>query len=475
MTAATLWSWLDQALGRGLTFGTSILLARLLTPADFGIVSFAMVLIGGLSLVQDLGATAALVHNRERPERLAGTALTLNLVAASLLFGALALLAPLINLGGQPGEATNVARALGVGILISAAGQVQVALVIRDLAFGRKLFLDIAPLAVSGATSISLALMGFGAWSLVWGYLARTITSTALLWGLASLRPLPRFDRAVVKELLSYGGHISIGTLVGFLAANGDNAIVGHQLGPSELGLYAVAFTIGSLPAVLVSVPASAPLFSAYCRLREDPVALRNTFRDTLSVVSAAATGIAVMLVIAAPGLVPTLLGEKWAGVIFPLQIIAVYGVAYALKQPYSALVKAMGRPDLDWKMGLFALVVLVPSMVFGTRFGIAGVATAQLVVGVATVPLVAAVGLNLLGLPAWSMIRVLWSPFVAAAVAVGAAIVSLDALARAGLNGSIGTISVALAAGLAYACLTLALNPRFARLALRAVRAVGG
>src|SRR4051812_3597317 len=122
MTTATLWSWLDQALGRGLTFATSIFLARLLTPADFGVVSFAMVLIGALSLVQDLGATAALVHNRERPERLAGTALTLNLAAATLLFAALALLAPLVNLAGQPGEAANVARVLGIGILISAAG-----------------------------------------------------------------------------------------------------------------------------------------------------------------------------------------------------------------------------------------------------------------------------------------------------------------------------------------------------------------
>jgi O-antigen/teichoic acid export membrane protein len=176
------WATLAFVAARALSYGSNLVLARLLAPADFGLVSFAMIFIGASALLQDLGVAAAIVHSGRDPRAVAGTALTINVVAALALFGVVVLATPLVASMQADPATPMVLIALAVTVVITAFGSVQNALLTKQLAYRRKFWPDSVPYAVGGAVSVVMALYGFGVWSLVVGNLLRVSTSCSGCW-----------------------------------------------------------------------------------------------------------------------------------------------------------------------------------------------------------------------------------------------------------------------------------------------------
>lgn len=462
-----LWVFLAVLAARFLGFGTSLVLARLLDPADFGLVSFAMVMIGAFTLLQDLGVPAAIIYGKRDINAVAGTALTINVAAALLLFGVTVLCTPLLTQVAGDIAIAPVSIALAFGLVISSFSSVQSALFVKDLAFRRKFLPDVVPYIVSGVLSISLALSGFGVWSLVAGQLTRAAVTTILMWRLSVVRPWPRFDWTVAVELLRYGKHVSVTSVIGFVGLNVDYFLIGYFLGPSNLGLYTMAFNIAIIPSTIISQIVSRVTFPAYSRLRDEPSALLDLFSDVFSVVCALCIPMTIAIYVTAPALVSLVLGDKWLGVVEPLRILTVYSAIRCVEWTFPSVYKAVGRPDAEWKVIVLKVSVLIPAILALVGYGITGVAIAQAIVAAVIIPVAALIFARVLGVSIWWLWCRLWPQLAGAAcMAMIVMLGQMDSPVRPVLNLPAG-IGVLTVVGLAaYAAVLLSLDPRLATLA---------
>ncbi|HEV8636016.1 MAG TPA: lipopolysaccharide biosynthesis protein [Chloroflexota bacterium] len=464
-----LWVLLAFAVSRLLGFASNLVLARLLSPTEFGLVSFAMIAIGAFTLLQDLGTPAAIVYGRRDVREVGGTALTINLAAALALFLVLGLAAPELAALGGDAAIGPIVTALALGLVVSAIGSVQSAALVKELALRRKFLPDVVPLIASGVLSIALALAGFGVWSLVVGYLAKAVVATLMLWALSPLRPWPRFHRVIAGELLGYGQHMSFSAVLGFATMNADYFVVGHFLGAAELGLYTMAFQIATMPCKAIGELATKVVFPAYTRLGDDREALARFLIRIMRLTGMVAVPVGVAIAVPAPGYVSLLLSERWSGMVAALQVLAVFGVLQAIGYNFPAAYKALGRPKALWKFNLLKLALVVPPWLAVVAGGIAAISAVHVVAEAAVLPLYAFVLARYLGIPIgrlWQALR----PPLAGGLAAGAVVAlaytapSLAAVVREPL-GSFGLTAAALAA---YAVVLVALD-REARALLRA------
>jgi lipopolysaccharide exporter len=460
--------WLTLALGAGkvLAFVSNLVLARLLQPQDFGVVSFAMVMIGAFTRLQDLGVPAAIVFTSRDVAAVGGTALTINVAAAVFLLGVTVLAAPyLAAVGGDPAIGP-VATALAVGLVVTATGSVQNALLARDLEFRRRFPTQVVPVVVSGIVSAALAVAGWGAWSLVIGYLSRAVVGTVLLWTLTPARPRPAFHRPIAAELLRYGGHVSLGTVIGFAATNVDYLIVGHRLGATSLGVYSLAFVIANALTTSVGQVVSTVAFSALSRLVRAGGGVWSTFSDLLRLSLFAGLAVHIPLFILAP-YTPLMLGDKWADIVAPLQILAICGLFRFVVVPFTPMYKSLGRPDMLWMFNLLRVVTLAPAMLWATRYGIVAVALVQLPVSALLLPLNCVVLARVARVPVSGLWR-LMAPHAAGAVLATFLVLAWHTFAGpSGLEvGPLGPAALAGATLAAYTAAAVSLQPRLMEIA---------
>lgn len=375
----TFWLMLSFGVFKVLGFATNFVLARLLDPADFGLVSFAMIVIGALTLLRDLGVPEALVYDRQEVRQVGGTALVINVAMAVALATVLLLGAPYVAQLGGHDEIRTIIGVLAIGLVVEAGGAVQRAWFMREMAFRRGFLPGIVPVGLGSLVSICLALLGFGAWSLVWGYFARTSSSTVVLWLASPIRPWPAFHFETARRLLGYGWHVSLNSVLGFMSSNLDYFIIGTALGAHDLGIYTMAFTLAVLPSTAISENVSITTFPAYSRLRERRADLHRMFLDTSALTTAAVLAMGLAMYLCAPTWVPLVLGEKWRPAVGALSILIGFGVLRALSYTFSPLYKAVGKPDLVWKVRLIRLAISIPIFTLAVRGGIEAVAAAQL------------------------------------------------------------------------------------------------
>ena len=403
-----LWVLIAYAAGRVLGFGTNIVLARLLTPSDFGLVSFCMVLIGAFLLLQDLGVGPALVYTRRDIAAAGGTALLLNLATATGLFLLTLVGSAIYRIFGQAETIPIVLVCLAFGLIIIAAGSVQSALLTKQLAFRQKLIPDVLPLIISGCVSIVLALLGAGVWSLVAGYLAKNLATTLLLWYLSPVRPRLSFNWTIARELLGYGRHVSLSAVVGFAVMNIDYLIVGHLLGARPLGLYTLAFMIGTLPSTLIGQQIATAIFPAYARIRHSPDDLRRLFGTVFAGTTALSVALGAAVFVGAPTIVGPLLGDDWLGIGPTVQVLAIFGTLRAIEFTFSPLYRAMGRPEIMWASSLLRLITLAPLLLIAAEHNVERVALVQAFVGALFVPLNGLILMRLLNLSLDAVLRLI-------------------------------------------------------------------
>lgn len=417
-----IWIFLAFAGAKVIGFSTDVVLARILAPADFGLVSFALIVINVFTLLQDLGVPAALIYSERDVEDVGGTALTINIGAAALLLGLAVLVSPILASLGGHSIIAPITIILAIGLVFSAAGSVQDASLSRALQFKRKSIADVASLVPEGAVAISMAFAGFGVWSLVGGYLAQTLTSTLLLWSLSPVRPRPMFNRAIAGELLGYGKHVSASSVVTFLINNVDYAIVGHYLGAAPLGIYTLAFMVANLPSTGIAQVVKVAAFPALARVKDDTDHLIRLFEDVFTIIWSLSIAIGLGIVICAPKYMSLILGPRWIAIEAPLRVLAVFAVFKVVGSVFPSAFKALGRPEVEWRLSIARLAVLVPSLLFAVRYGLVGVAVAQVMVAFVFVPLNAFAFVHLVVVPRGWLSRLL-APhaiaFVAASVTV--------------------------------------------------------
>jgi PST family polysaccharide transporter len=438
-----LWQAISFGLGRVLTLVATVVLARLLTPAEFGLVGLALVFVTFAEYLTDLGVAQALVYF-ERDERLQDAALTLCAAAGAVLAGAGLLAAPWIADFFDAAEVEPMVRLLSVALLLSALRQVPVALLRRELAFRRLFATELARTLVQGAVSIVLAATGAGAWAIVWGYVAGAAACCVVAWAVVEYRPGLHFVRAltapVARRLLGYGGPAAAQALLAALIFDIDYLIVGSVLGAEALGLYTLAFRLPQVVIIGVFAVLSAVAFPMFSRARADPARLKRGYLTSVRLQSAYGVAAGVGLFMVAPMVVPVVFGPQWSAAVVPLEALALYAAARSLGSGAVDVYKGIGRPGIGVAVALVRLAVLVPALVLAAHEGgIDAVAWTQAALALAFAVGMQSVAARIVGLGLADLARALRPALaLAGGILVGAGLV------RWGLTGPDGLRLVA-------------------------------
>ncbi len=457
--SGVIWQGLAFVLGKGLVLAATIVLARILSPDEFGLVSLALVFIVFVEILADLGVSQALIYRRDSP-RSTDAALACTIVTAFVTGGIVAASAPYIAEALGDRGITNFLRVLALSLALGSFGVVPDVLLRRDLLFRRRFIVQLSSNSARGIVSIALAVMGVGAWSLVYGYLAGQVVLSAVAWTCVRYRPDLRWHRlrwSDVRPLLAFGAPTAANGLLHTLIVNIDYIIISRTLGAAALGYYTLAFrlpeiVIGGMFQVLSMV-----VFPVFSRTRGQNERMRRGYLRLLRLQTTYGVVLGCVLAAVAPYLVPVLFGSGWEASVVPLQTLAIFAAVRSLGMGVVDVLKAVGRPGLALGLAVARLTVLVPALLLATAYGINGVAVAQATVALLFVVVMQSVAGRLLGVGPAQLLS-------ACAPAVGAGILAAGcaALVAAFVPGGdlVRLLSGLAAAAAAAAAILLGLSP---------------
>jgi PST family polysaccharide transporter len=381
------WSFGAFMSQKGLVFVSTLILARLLDPADFGIVAFSLAITAYLARLTDLGMSAALVQRRDAGNpSLYSTVFWLANGSGLFLFALCWVIAPYVaDLGGNP-LITDVFRALAGLFVIASLGAARVALLQHSLEFKKLALPQVAGGLAKGIISIVLAVAGAGVWSLVIGQLAGAFVGLVVIWAVSPWMPKLAFERREVRSLLTFGLGVTAVGIVAEGVVNVDYLIVGARLGETALGLYYLAFRLPELAVGSVSQVSWNVLFPLYSRLHDaaanaDGEELRKGYLKTIRLGSFVILPIGFGIAALAVPLVDVLFGEKWSEAAPAMALIAVFAALNGLSGMPGTIFKSLGKTGLMTLNAVVYLVILVPALWFAAGNSIEAVAATHVIV----------------------------------------------------------------------------------------------
>ncbi len=354
-----------------------LVLARLLSPDDFGLLAIATVAIGVSSRLTDLGMIPALVQSESTEERLYDVAWTVGMVRAVAIGVVVYLSAPLVADLFSDARAASLMRVLALQPMLEAVASIRVVDFIRKLNF-RSVTLIRLPAAVSN-TVVAIALApSFGVWALVAGALAGPATSLVLSYVLAPYRPRISFDREAAQSLIRFGRWILLAGVTALVASTTLRFVISRQLGTVELGLYYLAASLAFLPSEIMSQVVGDVTFPMYSRLQDAQAAFARTFRSVFAATAALLVPSCLLLIALSPGLVEFALGEKWQGTVPIIQILGTVNIIGLLGENVGPVLKGAGRPNRMVAIEVVQSVIIISlAWIFTSSWGVQGAALA--------------------------------------------------------------------------------------------------
>ncbi len=363
------WSFVDNIVGSGVTFIVGLILARLLTPAEFGIIGIVTVFIVISNTIIDGGFSTALIRKLEVTDDDYNTVFYINLFVSILIILLLVLFSNKIALFFNEIILEKVFPVMSLILLINALTIVQRVDLIRKVDFKTQAFISLAASLGSGIIGITLALLGYHVWSLVWQQLSRQFINSLLLWSLNKWSPKLRFSLTSFRELFGFGSKILGANLINTIYRNIFNIIIGKIYSVPQLGQYTRAeqfnlILTNNLTTVIQRV--SFPILSS---LQSDRERLTNTFRKFTIYSSLIAFPLILGLGAIAKPLIVVLIGEKWLIAATYLQIMCVYGILYPLTNLNINMLNVGGYSNIVLRLEVIKKILFIPVLVVGFYF----------------------------------------------------------------------------------------------------------
>jgi PST family polysaccharide transporter len=379
------------------------ILARLLVPADFGVIAAAEVVIGFSAIVSQLGLGPALVQRSQLEQRHIETAFTASVLLGSLLGAIIWSGAPFAAQFLHMPAMVPVLHVLAWVFPLQGMQTVASSLMSRELRFRWLANLDVITYAIGyGLIGVTAALLHWGVWALVAAQMAQTLLKTIVL---LSQYP-PRFrhsaDRAAFGDLMYFGGGFTMARIANYVALNGDDMTVGRFLGPTALGYYGRAYALMSAPAYGFGTVLDAVLFPAMAKVQDDAKRLAAAYRRGVALIALLVLMPSVVIVLLAPELILVALGPQWMAVVLPFRILGIgmlFRTSYKMSDSITRSTGAVYRRA--WRQFAYAGLVLFGAWV-GQHWGIAGVAWGTLAALTVNFVLMAELGLDV-GHVTWS------------------------------------------------------------------------
>ena len=381
--SSLIWKFLERIGTQGVQFIVSIILARLLLPSDYGIVSMILVFTAIANVFIQTGFSTSLIQKKDSDELDFSSVFYISLLIASICYVILFFAAPIIASFYNMPAITSILRVISLTLFFGAINSVQNARIAKEMKF-KKLFLSsLVAILISGATGVLMAYKGFGPWALVGQQIANSIATTIILWFTSGWQPKLMFSINRVKSLLSYGWKILCSALLDTVYQNIYNLVIGKFYSSSTLGNYNKGEQFPKLIAVNVDGAISSVMLPAYSKQQDRKDKLKKMVRRSIVTSSLLLFPMMFGLAAVAETVVKVLLTENWLGCVPFMQLLCIVYALYPINTANLQVIKALGKSDYFLKLeiikkviGLFALIVTLP-------FGVLQMAVGQVLVAI--------------------------------------------------------------------------------------------
>jgi O-antigen/teichoic acid export membrane protein len=365
----------SQAVRFILQFGSTVILARLLTPQDYGLVAMVTAITGFAGMFKDMGLTMATVQREEINHAQVSTLFWIN-VAFSLAIALLvALVAPIISrFYGEP-RLVPITLALAGTFVLSGLMVQHMAILNRQMRFSILAAIDIISLVASIVTGIVMALNKAGYWALIGSTIAFAATGMVLAWVLCGWRPGLPVRGVGVRSLVVFGGNLTVFNMLNYFARNLDNILIGRYWGAVPLALYSRAYDLLMLPLQQVNGPVSSVAIPALSRLQNQPEKYERFYLKTVKVIAYVTMPLVGIMAVLSKEIIPLLLGQQWVGVSPIFMVLAIAALFQSVGNTTGWVYISLNRTKRMVAWGFIGAPLTCLSFVIGLKWGPIGVA----------------------------------------------------------------------------------------------------
>lgn len=458
MARGAVWMLLFKLVDRTIGLVSTLILARVLNPQDFGIVAMATSFIGMLELLGAFGFDTALIQRRDTDPTHYNTAWTFNVIVSSIVGTLLiALSIPISHFFNRPSLAWVIC-VLAVGSIAQGFENIGVVAFRKDMNFRKEFVFLTAKKLISFPITIVLAFVLRNHWALVISMLIGRLFGVWMSFRVHPYRPT--FSLAATRDLMNFSKWLLLTNFLSFLRTRMSDFIIGRVSGAQALGLFSMSYDLANMPGTELVAPINRAVYPAYARIAGDRLALQREYLYVMGTICLLAVPAVAGIAATATLIVPVILGPKWLEATNVLKLLAFFGVSQVIQSNAYSVYLALGRADMFARLnGLHVIALAIGLVVLVPIYGLIGAAVAMLLTAAIMLPVTLAVILRTLQLPVARFLQALWRPLAGST----ALFVVVDAFCRAvpaGVSGPVlvGCLLAAILLGIATYILVVAL-----------------
>ncbi|GAB2531003.1 lipopolysaccharide biosynthesis protein [Rufibacter soli] len=373
MLKGVLWDLVEKFSNQGVSLGISIILARLLSPEEFGLIGMVMVIIGMSQMFLDMGFGSALVQRQDVTNKHYSSVFFINILVGALLTIALYFSSPLISSFYERPELEDICKALSFLFLIDSFIIVQYTIFAKELNFKTPAIVRVTSTLLSGMVGVYLAYNGFGVWSLVIQSLIGAVLSVSGIWIGSSWKPILFFDSKIIRELWSFGSKMFASGVIDSVFSRLDVLIIGKIFSANTLGFYTRAQSFNNLVIQYTSGSLARVFFPTISNIQHDLKEVKELYMNVISIVSFLVFGLLGFFYLSAEDLFVFLFTDKWLPAVKYFQILMLGGYAFPLNNIMISILSGRGKSNKFLKLELFKKGLLCLAFGSGLLFGIYG------------------------------------------------------------------------------------------------------
>lgn len=409
------WTGGGQILRQLVQLATSVVLARLLVPDDFGMLGMALVVVGIGQIFADFGIGAAIVQSQTSDRRVLSSCFWANLAVGATLALVISLASPWIAAFYRRPDLAPLVVVASLTLVASAAIVVPRSSLYRDMRFAELAKAQFFGSVAGALLAIGLAWAGFGVWALVLQPLAGTSVTLALSWFYARLLPRWEFSWDGIRGLVRFSAGVLGTDLLNFANRNTDSLLIGRALGAQPLGYYSMSYQIMLYPLQQVSSAIVKVLFPTLSQMQNDLQRLRAAYLKSISFIAIVTFPMMSGLFVVAEDLIRVAMGEKWLPILPVLQILVWVGMAQSIGTTVGTIYLSTANVRRMFQLTLLGTAMLVSGVAIGLNWGIEGVAAGYAIGSLSFMCVSLSVALRIIGLRMRHLLISIIRPFAAA------------------------------------------------------------
>lgn len=373
--SSLIWKLMERGGVQGIGFLVSIILARLLTPEEYGLIALVTVFITLANVFVQTGFNTALIQKKNVDDTDFSTIFYVSLLIASCLYAVLYFTAPSISGFYNQPKLIPVIRILAIILFFGAINSVQIAFVSREMLFKKLFYSSMGSVVASGVIGVAMAYRGFGVWSLVGQQITNQFLTTLIMWFTVKWRPRLLFSLTKLGELFSYGSKILMASLIDALYIDLRSLVIGRIYSPQVLGFYNRGKQFPTIIVNNIDGSIQSVMLPTYSSHQDDKKRIKSIMKRSISISSFVVIPLMVGLAVVAEPLVKIVLTDKWLPSVPYMQI---YCIAYAIRPLLTAniqAIKGLGHSGTFLRMEILSKVVGVIILIVSVQFGVLAIA----------------------------------------------------------------------------------------------------